>query len=145
MLEILLVVGIGLAGGFAVGAQAQIAGSMGNRIGGAAGSFIVHLGGAVASLALLIARGGENIGEWKHLPWYMLGSGLFGLVLYLTLSQTIPKLGVTSAITLVVVGQLLVGLLIEHFGLFDASIRSIDLSRIAAVVLLLAGAFLMLR
>ncbi len=145
MLEILLVVGIGLVGGFAVGAQAQIAGSMGNRIGGAAGSFIVHLGGAVASLALLIARGGENISEWKHLPWYMLGSGLFGLVLYLTLSQTIPKLGATSAITLVVVGQLLVGLLIEHFGLFDASVRSIDSSRIAAALLLLAGAFLMLR
>ena len=144
MFETLLIVGIGLAGGFAVGAQAQIAGSMGNRIGGAAGSFIVHLG-AVASLALLIFRGGENISEWRHLPWYMLGSGLFGLVLYLTLSQTIPKLGATSAIALVVVGQLLVGLLIDHFGLFDASVKSIDLSRIAAAILLLAGAYLMLR
>ncbi|WP_120631400.1 DMT family transporter [Ruegeria sp. EL01] len=145
MFETLLIVGIGLAGGFAVGAQAQIAGSMGNRIGGAAGSFIVHLGGAVASLALLIARGGENISEWRHLPWYMLGSGIFGLILYLTLSQTVPKLGATSAIALVVVGQLLVGLLIEHFGLFDASVRSINLSRIAAAILLLAGAYLMLR
>ena len=145
MFETLLIVGIGLAGGFAVGAQAQIAGSMGNRIGGAAGSFIVHLGGAIASLVLLIARGGENISEWKHLPWYMLGSGLFGLVLYLTLSQTIPKLGATSAITLVVVGQLMVGLLIDHFGLLDASVKSIDSSRIAAVILLLAGAYLMLR
>ncbi len=145
MFETLLIVGIGLAGGFAVGAQAQIAGSLGNRIGGAAGSFIVHLGGAVASLALLIARGGENISEWRHLPWYMLGSGLFGLVLYLTLSQTIPKLGATSAIALVVVGQLFVGLIIEHFGLFDASVRSIDTSRIAAAILLLAGTYLMLR
>lgn len=145
MFETLLIVAIGLAGGMAVGAQAQIAGSMGGRIGGAAGSFVVHLGGAAASLVLLIVRGGENINEWRHLPWYMLGSGVLGLILYLTLSQTIPKLGATSAITLVVVGQLFVGMLIDHFGLFEASVRSIDTSRIAAAVLLLAGAYLMLR
>ncbi|MEM7320430.1 MAG: DMT family transporter, partial [Pseudomonadota bacterium] len=122
MFEILVIAGMGLVGGVAVGAQAQIAGSMGNRIGGAAGSLIVHLGGAAASVALLIVRGGENIGEWRHLPWYMLGSGILGLVLYLSLSQTIPTLGATSAITLVVVGQLLTGMAIDHFGLFDADV-----------------------
>ncbi|MFA3919038.1 DMT family transporter [Ruegeria hyattellae] len=145
MLETLLVVGIGLAGGIAVGAQAPIAGSMGNRIGGAAGSLIVHLSGAAASLALLIIRGGENISDWRSLPWYMLGSGVFGLVLYLSLSQTIPKLGATSAITLIVVGQLMAGMVIDHFGLFEVSARSVDLRRILATALLLAGAYLMLR
>ncbi|WP_319545204.1 DMT family transporter [Ruegeria conchae] len=145
MFETLLVIFIGLVGGIAVGLQAQIAGSMGGRIGGAAGSLIVHLGGAVASLALLIFRSGENISEWRHLPWYMLGSGVLGLVLYLTLSQTIPKLGATSAITLVVVGQLAVGMVIDHFGLFEADVRSIDFQRIGAVAMLMAGAYLLLR
>ena len=145
MFESLLMIGIGLVGGVAVGAQAQIAGTMGSRIGGAAGSLVVHVGGAVASLALLIARGGENIIDFRQLPWYMLGSGAFGLVLYLTLSQTVPKLGATSAITLVVVGQLFVGMMIDHFGLFEASVRPVDLQRVAAVFLLLIGAYLMLR
>ncbi len=145
MFETLLIVGIGFAGGVAVGAQASIAGSMGHRIGGAAGSLIVHLGGALASLALLIARGGEGIREWRSLPWYMLGSGVFGLVLYLSLSQTIPRLGATTAITLVVVGQLVAGMLIDHFGLFAVQARSIDLQRVLASLLLLAGAGLMLR
>lgn len=145
MLETLLIVGIGLAGGVAVGAQAPIAGSMGNRIGGAAGSLIVHVSGAAASLVLLLVRGGENINEWKHLPWYMLGSGVFGLVLYLSLSQTIPKLGATSAISLVVVGQLLIGMIIDHFGLFEVTARAIDAQRIVAAAILLVGAYLMLR
>lgn len=145
MLETILMVGIGLVGGVAVGAQAQIAGSMGQRIGGVAGSFIVHLSGAAASLALLTLRGGENIGDWRQLPWYMLGSGALGLVLYLTLSQTIPKLGATSAITLVVVGQLGIGMVIDHFGLFEATVRSIDAQKVVAFLLLLAGAYLMLR
>ena len=145
MIEIIVVVAIGLIGGIAVGTQAPIAGAMGHRIGGAAGSVIVHGGGLIASLILLTARGGEQISEWRSLPWYMLGCGALGLVLYLTLSQTIPKLGATSAITLIVVGQLLAGMAIDHFGLFEVVTRSIDLKRIIAAGFLVVGAFLMVR
>lgn len=145
MIETLLIVGIGLVGGIAVGAQAPIAGSMGNRVGGAAGSLILHAGGAAASLILLIVRGGENISDWKQLPWYMLGSGALGLVLYLSLSHTVPRLGATSAITLVVVGQLLIGMVIDHFGLFGVTIRAIEPQRVLAVVVLLVGAYMILR
>ena len=105
-----MIVAIGLIGGIAVGIQAPVAGAMGSRVGGAAGSLIVHLGGLIASLLLLIARGGEQIHDWRSLPWYMLGCGAFGLVLYLSLSQTVPKLGAATAITLVIVGQLSAGL-----------------------------------
>ena len=83
--------------------------------------------------------------DWRQLPWYMLGSGALGLVLYLTLSQTIRKLGATSAITLVVVGQLGIGMVIDHFGLFEATVKTIDAQKVAAFLLLLAGAYLMLR
>ncbi len=145
MIEIAVVVAIGLLGGAAVGTQAPIAGAMGQRIGGASSSLIVHLGGVVASLALLIVRRGELIHEWRTLPWYMLGCGAFGLVLYLSLTHTIPKVGATTAITLLIVGQLLAGLVIDHFGAFGLETRSIDASRIVAVGLLLAGAYLMVR
>ncbi len=80
-----------------------------------------------------------------HHPWYMLASGVFGLILYLTITQTLPKLGATSAVLLIIVGQLLAGMVIDHFGLFDLPIRSIDLSRLLAAVLLITGAYLMVR
>lgn len=145
MLETTLIVGIGLIGGMAVGLQVPIAGAMSTRLGGASSSVVVHLGGLIASLLLLFLRGGENIQAWRHVPWYMLGSGALGLLLYLTLSQTVPRLGATSAITLVVVGQLLIGMVIDHFGLFDTTLKTVDLQRLAAAGLLLAGAYLMLR
>ncbi len=145
MIEIALVIAIGLLGGVAVGTQAPIAGAMGQRIGGASSSLIVHLGGAVASLVLVIVRKGELLHEWRSLPWYMLGCGAFGLVLYLSLTHTLPKIGATSAITLLIVGQLLAGLVIDHFGAFGIETRSVDATRIGAVVLLLAGAYLMVR
>lgn len=139
------IVAIGLIGGMAVGTQAPIAGAMGQRVGGASSSLIVHLGGAVASLLLLVVRGGEQIQEWRNLPWYMLGCGAFGLVLYLSLSHTIPRVGATSAITLLIVGQLLAGVVIDHLGAFGIEARAIDANRIVAVALLLGGAWLMVR
>ena len=145
MIEIALTLFIGLVGGIAVGTQATIAGAMSQRVGGAASSLIVHVGGAVASLLLLLARGGEQIHEWRNLPWYMLGSGVFGLVLYLSLSHTVPKLGAASAITLIIIGQLIAGLVIDHYGAFGATVRSIDLQRILACGFLLVGAFLLVR
>lgn len=145
MIDTVLIVTIGLTGGIAVGTQAPIAGAMGQRIGGAGSSLIVHLGGAAASLLLLIARRGEQIAEWRNLPWYMLGCGAFGLVLYLSLSHTVPRVGATAAIAMLIVGQLFAGMVIDHYGAFGIAARGVDLNRIVAIVLLLAGAYLMVR
>jgi bacterial/archaeal transporter family-2 protein len=145
MLEIILTVLIGILGGIAVGLQGPIAGAMGQRIGGVASSLIVHVSGAIFSALLLWTRGGENIRQWRELPWYMLGSGIFGLVLYLTLSRTLPRLGATAAVSLIIFGQLLMGMLIDHFGWFGVSLQPVSVVRLMAVILLLAGAYLMVR
>ncbi len=145
MIETILIVAIGLTGGIAVGTQGPIAGAMAQRVGGASSSFIVHLGGAVASLLLVVARRGEQIENWRSLPWYMLGCGAFGLVLYLSLSHTVPRIGATAAIAMLIVGQLVAGMVIDHFGAFGLATRALDPGRILAVVLLFAGAYLMIR
>ena len=145
MLEIVLTALIGILGGVAVGLQGPIAGAMSQRIGGAASSLIVHVSGAIFSALLLWTRGGENIRQWRELPWYMLGSGIFGLILYLTLSRTLPRLGATAAVSLIIFGQLLMGMLIDHFGWFGVSLQPVSAVRLIAVALLLAGAYLMVR
>lgn len=145
MLETVLVIAIGLVGGVAVGTQAPIAGAMAQRVGGASSSLIVHVGGAIASLILVVARGGEQLAEWRSLPWYMLGAGVLGLILYLTLSHTVPRVGATAAICMLIVGQLLAGMVIDHFGAFGIAVRTLDANRLIAGVLLLVGAYMMVR
>ncbi|MEM7332527.1 MAG: DMT family transporter [Chloroflexota bacterium] len=145
MVEFLIVIFIGIVGGVAVGTQSTLSGKMSQQVGGAASSFIIHISGAIFSAILLLVRGGEQIQNWRNLSWLMLGSGIFGVILYLTLSQTIPRLGATSAIVLIIIGQLLMGLAIDQFGLFNVSVRTIDSSRLLATVLLIAGGYLMVR
>ncbi len=145
MFEIILTILIGLLGGIAVGVQGPIAGAMSQRVGGTGSSFVVHVSGAILSGLLLVIRGGEAIQNWRTLPWYMLGSGVFGLILYLTLTHTLPRLGATTAVALIIVGQLVMGMLIDQFGWFGVTVRAIDGWRVAAAALLLAGGYLMVR
>ncbi len=145
MIETILTIALGIIGGLAVGTQSQVVGQMSQKVGGVAGTFIVHVSGAVIAGLLLLARSGEQIGSWRELNWYNLGSGIFGVILYLTLAQTLPRLGATAAIALIIIGQLTMGIVIDHFGLFGAAIRPVDISRIGAVVLLVAGGWLVLR
>jgi uncharacterized membrane protein YdcZ (DUF606 family) len=46
---------------------------------------------------------------------------------------------------LIVTGQLLVGVLIDHFGVFDRFVRPLDLLRVGGLVLALLGTWLVIR
>jgi transporter family-2 protein len=145
MANLILTVLIGILGGLAVGVQGPIVSQMSQRIGTMAGAFVVHVSGAILSGALLLALGGENIGNWRNLSWYMFLSGSFGVVLYLTLNQTMPRLGATTALALIIIGQLVMGILIDQFGLFGVAVRHLDLVRLVGAGMLIAGGYLIIR
>ena len=145
MANLILMVLLGVLGGVAVGVQGPIVSQMSQRIGTMAGSFIVHVSGAIVSGVLLLALGGENIRNWCSLSWYMFLSGSFGVILYLTLNQTMPRLGATTALALIIIGQLVMGILIDQFGWFGVSVRPVDLVRLVGAGLLIAGGYLIIR
>jgi bacterial/archaeal transporter family-2 protein len=144
-MQIWLVILIGLTGGVAVGLQSPIAGAIAQKVGGVASSFIIHTSGAVISGLLLWLRRGENIREWQTLPRYMLFAGVFGLILYLTISVTLPRLGSTMMIALIIIGQLLTGVVIDHFGLMGVAARPLDAWRALGVATLVLGAYLIAK
>ncbi len=140
-----LVILVGMVGGVAVGVQSPIAGAMGQRVGGTASSFIIHVSGMILSGIFLFARGGEKIREWHTLPWYMLGAGIFGLILYQTINITLPRLGSTMMIALIISGQLIAGVVIDHFGILGVTARHFDITRVIGVAALLFGSYLIAK
>ncbi len=145
MQENLLAALVGILGGLSVGVQGPIANAISTRLGGASSSLVVHISGAILSGLVLMLRGGERIANWRDLPWWMWGAGAFGVILYLTISYTFPRLGATSGIALIIIGQLVAGMVIDQFGWFGTAVRPIDLTRVAAGALLLAGGYLAVR
>ena len=145
MESILLIILIGLAGGVAVGLQSPMASMLTQRLGIFESVFIVHLGGAlIALLPLLFYRGGK-LSQWRSVPWYVLGAGIFGLIVIAAISYMIPRLGVAASIVTVVAGQLLVGTVLDHFGLLGAAEKSLDATRIIGLVVVLVGVWLTVK
>ena len=144
-MPIWLVILIGILGGVAVGLQSPIAGAMGQRVGGIASSFIIHVSGAIFSGAALFLRGGEKIKDWHTLPWYMLAAGIFGLILYQTISVTLPRVGSTMMVVLIIIGQLGIGVIVDHFGLLGVVTRPMDLTRVLGIAVLVFGAYLIAK
>jgi transporter family-2 protein len=145
MQSLAIVIVIGLLGGLAVGLQSPLASMISQRLGTLESVFIVHLGGALAAAIPLLARGGGQLGMWARVPWYALAAGVFGLVVISAVSVTIPRLGASATIVLVVLGQLLVGVLIDHFGLLGAAVRPIELLRVVGLGLVIVGAWFVVR
>ncbi len=145
MESILLIILIGLAGGVAVGLQSPLASLLSQRLGIFESVFIVHLGGALAALVPLLAYGGGKLGNWRSVPWYALGAGIFGLVVIGAISYMIPRIGVAGSIITIVAGQLLVGTILDHFGLLGAALRPLDPTRIAGLIIVLAGVWLTVK
>ncbi len=145
MENLLLIILIGLAGGIAVGLQSPLSSLMSQRIGTLESVFIVHLGGAIAALLPLLIYSGGKLSQWRTVPWYALVAGVFGLVVIGAVSYMIPRIGVAASITTIVAGQLLVGTILDHFGLLGAAERSLDLTRILGLGVVLVGVWLTVK
>jgi len=146
MNSILFIILIGLAGGIAVGLQSPMASMISQRLGTLESVFIIHLGGAlIALLPLLFFYGGGKLAEWRSVPWYALGAGAFGLVVIGAVSYMIPRIGIAASITTIVAGQLLVGTILDHFGLLGAAEKSLDVTRVIGLAVVLAGVWLTVK
>ena len=145
MNNIILIILIGLAGGVAVGLQSPLASMISGQLGTLEGIFIVHIGGAIASLIPLLFLGGGKLGNWRSVPWYALCAGIFGLVVIGAISYMIPRIGVAGSIITIVAGQLLVGILLDQFGLLGAAQRSLDPARILVLAVVFVGVWLTVK
>lgn len=72
-------------------------------------------------------------------PFYVISGGLLGAVIIYYAAKVVPILGSTTAISIFIVVQLLVSVLLDHFGLFGLAQSSLTINKIVGIFLLLAG------
>jgi transporter family-2 protein len=115
------------------------------RLGMLESIFIIHIGGAILIAIPLIFLGGGSLGNWRSLPWYALAAGSMGLIVVGGVSFMIPRVGVATAITLIIAGQLVISSLLDHYGLLGVEVRHINLQRIFGLSIVFLGAWLTVR
>jgi transporter family-2 protein len=71
--------------------------------------------------------------------------GIFGAIFIGLSIITIPKLGGATYIAILVTGQMISALAVDHFGWLGVAERHVDLPRIVGVALLVGGVILIRR
>jgi len=136
--------GLGVLTGSMLAIQSVLNATLGKRV-GILGSLVVL---TVIALALTIILIGlyPNFANLRSLPgrseWYIYLGAVMGVAIMTAPIFLVPKIGATSTLTAFVMGQLLLALVIDHYGLLSAPKIELSLFRAVGVVLVIAGAYL---
>ena len=123
--------------------QAILNTKLGRQIGGPLmGSLMSFTVGLICLLILNLATNPSSVINLKIAstgPWYIWLGGLIGAIFVGYITWVNQQQGIALTFALAVSGQMFLSLLIDHFGLFGAAIRTITLEKIIGVALLICG------
>ena len=132
--------------GLAGSVQVAVMGRFGDRIGVLEALAFATAIQLVLAVAILFAArvGPGRFGEAFDAPPWMWAGGVMGLVVVFTITFAQPQIGATATIGILIAGQLVMGAVIDRFGLFGVDEIAISWPRALGIALLGGGAALSL-
>lgn len=94
---------------------------------------------ALLVAVLLIDGGLPPLTAALDMPAWIWSGGVLGVVVLTGNIFLFPRLGSVQTVVLPITGQVIMGLLIDHFGLFHAPVHRLDPTRVLGALLLVAG------
>jgi len=138
-------VGLGVLIGFQPGSNATIGRSLGHPIYGALTNNIVGMSAMLVLFAVLLGmRNGAPplsvaVSNAGGAPWWAWFGGLCGASYVIASILLAPRMGIALLFTCMLLGQLLVSLAIDNFGLVGQPKRPINPGRFLGIALVIAG------
>ena len=144
--EYLRLCAVMFAAGLGIPVMAALNGGLGRHLGGPlwAGVILLGIGFAVAltaALLLPVPAGPAPAGPGPA-PAPLWAGGLFVAFYILSVTLIGPRLGIGTAIVLVLLGQMVSAALIDHFALLSMPARRLDTERAVGLALMALGTWL---
>ena len=143
LIAILVVVLAGGATALQAPTNAKLATAVASPVNAAFISFAV--GTTVLGIVAALMQTRPDMAAARALPWYAWLGGVYGACFVVAAAWGVPRLGVAMTITLMVGGQLLLSLALDHFGALGVPRQPLTIGRVAGVGLVLAGVLLVRR
>ena len=123
---------------FQAGINAELSGWLGSPVRAALVSFLV---GTLALLALTLVafRGWPGAAKLADAPWWVWLGGFLGAFYVAGSIVVAPKLGAVTLLAMVLAGQALASLVVDHFGWVGFDERPLTPGRLAGIALLAVG------
>jgi transporter family-2 protein len=134
---------LAVAAGVAASLQAAANAGLASRIGLAAALVVNTAIVLLGTLVFYFARGPYGSLTPPGTPWTLYIGGVCGFVIIASLTAVFPKIGAAVAIALVVLGQGVAALAIDHFGLMGMPKDPVSVMRVVGLLLIGGGVVLM--
>jgi transporter family-2 protein len=123
------------------GVNAQLARWVGHPVTASLVSFAV---GTLVLLAYTAALRPQlpGLSALAAAPWWVWAGGLLGSVFVTAAAAFAPRLGAATFISVTIAGQVLVSILLDHFGAVGFAARPVSPLRLIGALLLVAGVLL---
>ncbi|HYK43672.1 MAG TPA: DMT family transporter [Parafilimonas sp.] len=123
--------------------QAVLNTRLGRQIGGPLmGSLMSFTVGLICLLVLNLAINTSAVINLKVAstgPWYIWLGGFIGAIFVGYITWVNQQQGIALTFALAISGQMFLSLMIDHYGLFGAAVRTITLEKIIGVGLIICG------
>lgn len=110
-------------------------------------AFLSFLSGTVTILLLLLLTRTPLPGlqQLSGVEWYKFTGGALGVIVVTFVILSVHQVGASNMFVLIVAGQLLTALLMDHFGILGLTINTVSFQKVAGMLLVVAGAYLVTR
>lgn len=85
-----------------------------------------------------------SISNIKNTPLWLFTGGILGAFVVFSNIFVAPKIGFCNMFSLIILGQIVLALVLDHFGVFGVK-HAINLPRVIGIILLLTGVILIER
>lgn len=139
---------IALLAGAMMPTQAATNGRMASFVGSPIlAAFISFLVGTIALFvyALLSGETLSSLAAAKDAPPVAWIGGFLGAFFVASATLLVPRIGVAMTFSLFIAGQMIVTLIIDHFGLLGVPVKEVSLARLGGILLITAGVVLIRR
>lgn len=134
--------------GASLAVQIGLNATMGRHVGSPIAAALVNfaVGTVVLFAVVLFGRGSLPVlAQAGSAPWWAWGAGLLGACFVAASTAFGPLIGGATFLALLVAGQMVAALAIDHYGVLGFPVRTVDIWRIAGALLVIAGVFLLAR
>ena len=145
-LQTLLLYALALGGGISVATQSVLNGSLRTALGSPAWAGLISYAGGLLTMIIAVIALGEGVPSLRMMagvPWWAWSGGLFGGAFILLAILLLPSLGAATLFALVIAGQVIAAVTLDHFGAFGLTPHPVSTARLTGAAFLIAGVILM--
>jgi len=138
---------LALLTGVAMSTQAGVNTKLSTYVGNVPAAFISFATGTIALFVCVLLSGASvsDLVKAKNAPLISWIGGVLGVFFVLVMISAVPRIGVALSFSLAIGGQMLAALVIDHFGLFGVTERSVSWPRMVGALMIMVGVVVIRR